>query len=101
MTLVIALFAAVASTLLWYCSSNVLRFDLLCWMFWGASVMWLVDLCFDYAAHGAAVFSPTPLQMMNDIYLGLSVIAVALVIWTLFLLVKDPKGVLRERLLRK
>lgn len=70
-------------------------------MFWGASVMWFVDLCFEYAELGSAVFSPTPLQILNDTYLGLSVIALALLIWILFLLVKDPKGVIKDRLLHK
>ena len=39
--------------------------------------------------------------MINDSLLGLSVIAVALVIWTAVLLASDPKGVVRAALLKK
>ena len=36
--------------------------------------------------------------MLNDAYLGLSVIALALVIWLVRLLVTDPKGVVKKSL---
>ncbi|MFV0413929.1 MAG: hypothetical protein ACK5L3_11820 [Oscillospiraceae bacterium] len=39
--------------------------------------------------------------MINDLYLGLSVVALGLVIWLVILLVKDPKGVVRAALLKK
>ncbi len=39
--------------------------------------------------------------MLNDCYLGLSVVALGLVIWLVILLIKDPKGVVRSALLRK
>ena len=39
--------------------------------------------------------------MLNDLYLGLSVIALGLVIWIIVLLVKDPDGVIRDRLRAK
>lgn len=101
MTLLITLFCAVVSTLFWYNSDNLLRYDILCWMFWGASIMWFVDACFEYAAQGAKCFCPKPSEMLNDAYLGLYIVALALVIWTLFVLIKDPKGVVRARLFNK
>jgi hypothetical protein len=36
--------------------------------------------------------------MVNDTFLGLSVIALALVIWLVRLLIADPKGVIRATL---
>ena len=39
--------------------------------------------------------------MLNDLFLGLSVIALALVIWLVIVLIKDPKGVIRAQLFKK
>ena len=39
--------------------------------------------------------------MLNDTFLGLSVIALGLVIWTVVLLIKDPKGVVKAKLFKK
>ncbi len=39
--------------------------------------------------------------MVNDTFLGLSVVAFGLVIWLAVLLISDPKGVVRNALLRK
>ncbi|NLC75835.1 MAG: hypothetical protein GX685_11545, partial [Clostridiales bacterium] len=49
----------------------------------------------------AAYFTPAPADMLNDFYLGMSVVALGLVIWLIILFVKDPKGVVRASLLRK
>lgn len=98
MTLLIAVLCAVASTLVWYLSptARALRVGLLCWMFWGASLMWLVDAVFAYAELGAACFTPAPAELLDGLFLGLSVAALALVIWLAALLIRDPKGVLRQ-----
>ena len=63
--------------------------------------MWLVDAIFEYAELKAEYFTPAPADMLNDLFLGLSVIALALVIWLVYLLIKDPKGVIRQSLFRK
>ena len=39
--------------------------------------------------------------MLNDLYLGLSVTALGLVIWLVVLLIKDPKGVVKAALIKK
>ena len=39
--------------------------------------------------------------MLNDAFLGLSVVALALVVWLVILLIKDPKGSVRKALMRK
>ncbi len=103
MTLLITVFAAVISTAVWYKSETAreLKIGLLCWMFWGASVMWLVDAVFEYAELKAEYFAPAPGDLLNDLYLGLSVIALAMIIWIAVLLIKDPKGVVRSSLFRK
>jgi len=67
-------------------------------MFWGASLMWLVDAIFEYAELRAEYFTPALDDMINDTFLGFSVVALALVIWIVFVLIKDPKGVIRKSL---
>lgn len=103
MTLLTTVFAAVFCTVLWYqkASARELKVGILCWMFWGASLMWLGDAIFEYAELGAAYFTPAASDMLNDLFLGLSVIALALVIWLVIVLVKDPKGVVRAQLFKK
>lgn len=103
MTLLITVFAAVISTVVWYkgMPKNELKTGILCWLYWGASIMWLVDALFEYAELHAAYFTPDPADMLNDIFLGLSVVALGLVIWIVRLLITDPKGVIRGTLFKK
>ena len=103
MTLLTTVFAAIFCTVIWYKNApkDELRVGILCWMYWGASIMWFVDAIFEYAELKAAYFTPAPADMLNDFYLGLSVVALGLVIWLVILLVKDPKGVVRAALLKK
>ena len=63
--------------------------------------MWLIDAIFEYAEIGAELFTPAPIDMLNDLYLGLSVVALGLIIWLVILLIKDPKGVIRDALIKK
>ncbi len=97
MTLLITVFAAIVCTIVWYSSEKAreLKISLLCWMFWGASLMWLGDAIFEYAEIKSEYFSPAPADMINDGFLGLSVIALAMVIWVAYILIKDPKGTVR------
>ena len=103
MTLLVSVFAAVICTVLWYKNApkNELKLGILCWMFWGASLMWLVDAIFEYTEVKAAYFTPEPAEMLNDLFLGLSVVALALVIWLVILLIKDPKDVVKNALFKK
>lgn len=103
MTLLVSVFAAVIATALWYKKqpNSELKLGILCWLFWGASLMWLVDAIFEYAELGAAYFTPAPADMLNDLFLGLSVVALALIIWIVILLISDPKGVIKAKLLKK
>ncbi len=102
MTLLTAVFAAVISTIVWYESNSrsEMKIGMLCLMYWGASLMWFVDAIFEYAELGAAYFTPEAGDMLNDFYLGISVVALGLVIWLARVLIKDPKGVVREALFK-
>lgn len=98
MTLLITILAAVAVTVIWYSSEKARRMkvDILMYMFWGASLMWLVDAAFEYAKLRAAYFTPASEDMVNDTFLGFSAIAFALVVWVVILFVKDPDKVLKK-----
>ncbi len=100
MTLVITILAAVISTILWYQNApqDIYRIATLCWMFWGASLMWLVDAISEYIEMGAEYFMPAPSDMLNDAFLGISVTAFGCVIWLVDLLIHDPKGVFRKKI---
>ena len=103
MTLLVTVFAAVVSTAIWYKNApeSKMQLGLLCWLYWGASLMWLVDAVFEYAELKADYFTPAPADMLNDLFLGLSVVALGLVIWIVVLLIKDPRGVIRAKLYKK
>jgi hypothetical protein len=103
MTLLITILAAVVTTLIWYSSEKAreLRISTLVFMFWGASLMWFVDAVVEFAEIRAEYFTPAAEDMLNDAFLGISVIALALVIWVVTLLIKDPKRVIAKKLKNK
>ncbi len=103
MTLLTAVFAAVICTVIWYkgAPKSEMKVGVLCLMYWGASLMWLVDAVFEYAELHEKYFTPAPADMLNDFYLGLSAVALGLVIWLVILLVKDPKGAVKAALFGK
>lgn len=99
MTLLITVFAAITCTIIWYVGapkSRKLYFGVLTLMYWGASIMWLADAIMEYRELGAKYFEPAAKDMLNDSFLGLSVVALGLIIWLIILLIKDPKGVIRK-----
>lgn len=113
MTLLITVFAAVISTVLWYKKENRKEYALsaLLYMFWGASLMWLIDAIISMVKEGAQFFVPAEgatleetvlnqqnffYSQMNDLYLGLAVIGLALIIWLVIVAIKDPKHLYRK-----
>ena len=103
MTLLVTVFAAIICTVLWYkkAPQDEMKLSVLCFLYWGASIMWFVDAVYEYADLQAAFFTPAPLDMLNDLFLGLSVIALGLIVWLVVLLVKDPRGVFKSMFQKK
>lgn len=103
MTLLITVFAAIICTVAWYSRApkDEMKTGTLSLIFWGASLMWFADFIAEYAESKAACFTPAPADMLNDSFLGLAVVALGLIIWLVILLIKDPKGVIKEMLFRK
>ena len=103
MTLLTSVFAAIICTIIWYKNApkNEMKVGILCWLYWGASLMWLIDAVFEYIELGAEYFTPEPADMLNDFYLGLSVVALGLIVWLIILLINYPKKVIRTALFKK
>lgn len=103
MTLLITVFAAIICTIIWYkkAPNDNMKISILCYMFWGASLMWLGDAIFEYAELHEEYFNPAIEDIINDLYLGFSVIALGLILWLIILLIKDPKGAVKASLLNK
>lgn len=60
--------------------------------------MWLVDAVFEYIELGAEYFLPSAEDMLNDAFLGFSVVALALIIWVAVMLIKDPDGIVKKNM---
>lgn len=98
MTLLFSILAAVITTVLWYGSPQrrAMKLGTLSLMYWGASLMWMADAVAAYLEMGAEYFQPQIKEMVNDAFLGASVVTLGLVIWLVMVLVQDPKGVLHK-----
>lgn len=103
MTLLLTCLAAIVSTLVWYNSETAreLKIGTLCYMYWGASLMWLVDAVFEYAELREEYFTPAIADVFNDFFLGIAVVVFGMLIWLSILLVKDPKQVVRQSITKK
>jgi len=103
MTLLISCLAAVITTLIWYTNARLRRMGLgtLVLMYWGASLMWLVDAVTEFMELRAEYFQPGVSEMLNDSFLGLSVVVLGLLIWLVMILIRDPEGTVSAALHKK
>ncbi len=103
MTLLITIFAALITTIVWYTNEqrDTYRLGTLSLIYWGASLMWLMDFVFEYAQLKADYFVQDFADILNDSLLGLAVVALGLIAWIIILLIKDPKGVFRKKFSKK
>ena len=99
MTLLITVIAAVVSTAAWYLieKRDTFRLGTLALIYWGASLMWLMDFVFEYAELKTDYFVQPFADILNDSILGVSVVVLGLIAWLVILLVKDPKGVFKKK----
>ena len=103
MTLLITIIAAIVATVVWYANENrdTYKLGTLSFIYWGASLMWLMDFVFEYAELKTEYFSQSFADILNDSLLGVTVVALGLVAWIIILLIKDPKGVIKAKFARK
>lgn len=100
MTLLITIFAALFATIAWYASEqrDTYKLGTLSLIYWGASLMWLMDFVFEYAELKTEYFNQEFADILNDSLLGIAVVALGLFAWIIILLIKDPKGVFKKKL---
>ncbi len=98
MTLLMTMVAAIVSTYIWYKNApeDTMKISTLCWLYWGASLMWMVDAIFEYVELKAEFFTPALADVANDAFLGMAVITFGLIIWIVRLLISDPKNVMKK-----
>ena len=60
MTLLITIFAAITTTIIWYvnASKDKMMLGILPLMFWGASLMWMIDAVFEFVEDPKGFFAP-------------------------------------------
>lgn len=100
MTLVITLLAAAIATIAWYAAGpkSTMKIGALALMYWGAGLMWVVDGIACLAKGEAFIEIADTAAMLDDAILGGVVVVAGLVAWAIYLLIKDPKGTLRNSL---
>ena len=103
MTLLITIIAAVTATVVWYANEkrDAYKLALLSLIYWGASLMWFMDFVFEYAELRTEYFSQSFSDILNDSLLGVTVVVIGLAAWLTVLLIKDPKGIFKRKLLKK
>ncbi len=99
MTLLLTAIAAIIATIVWYSNDkrDTYKLGTLSLIYWGASLMWLMDFVFEYAELKAEYFNQEFADILNDSLLGVAVIAIGLIAWLIILLIKDPKGVFKKK----
>lgn len=103
MTLLITVIAAIIATVVWYINEkrDTYKLGTLSLIYWGASFMWFMDFVFEYAELKADYFVQEFADILNDSLLGLAVVALGMLAWLVIILIKDPKGVFKKKLIKK
>ena len=88
MCLLITLFAAVITTIVWYLQlpNNCYKISTLVFMYWGASLMCLVDGFF-CMTEGKPFFDLS----LNNASLGFTIVVSGLIAWVIIFLIKGDK----------
>ena len=100
MTLVITLLAAAVATIAWYAKApdSKLRLGVLALIYWGASLMWTVDGINGLVEGEGFIEITDTAAMLDDALLGILVVVIGLAAWAVYLIVKDPKRIMRKTL---
>lgn len=99
MTLILTLLATAITLIILYGSEKArnMNINILCYMFGGASLMWTIDFIVELVKEGPeVVFHPQGEEILNEFLLALAVIALALLIWIIIVLIKDPKKIFKK-----
>lgn len=96
MFLLITALAAIISTVIWYVNApeDNYRLNILSLIFWGATLMWLVDHIVAFMMEGGEILEIS----LDATLLGFTVVICGLAAWLIALLISDPKGVFKKLL---
>lgn len=99
MFLLITALAAIISTIVWYVNApkDNYKLSVLSLIFWGATLMWLVDHVVAFLLEGGEMLEIS----LDATLLGLTVVICGLAAWLIYLLISDPKGVFKKLLTAK
>ncbi|NLC38922.1 MAG: hypothetical protein GX779_06555 [Clostridia bacterium] len=81
--------AAIIVTIIWYIHApeDKHKLSVLGFIFWGGTLMWFVDHVLAYLMEGGEFFEIS----LDATLLGVTVVLTGLLVWTIVLLVSDPK----------
>ncbi len=91
MWLLIIAYAAVISTALWYskAGNDAYGFKYLALILWGTAIMAFIDHLHSYLTEGGEFLEAS----LDNVLLGLSALLIALIMWIVIVLIKDPRRV--------
>lgn len=94
MWLIVTAFAAIIATIIWYVSDAAreeYKTGFLALVFWGTALMVFVDHTLGYLEEGEFFDLSADAAALSAV-----LVITGLMVWLLYLFVKDPKGVLRK-----
>ena len=96
MFFIITALAAIVTIVIWYVNAPNDKYNLstLCFIYWGATLMWLADHVMTYLAEGGEFFEIT----LNATLLGITAVSFGLVVWIVMLAVNDSKVIFNKLL---
>jgi len=99
MFFIITAAAAIITTIVWYVNApkDTYKISTLCFIYWGATIMWFVDHVIAFLNEGGEFFEIN----LDATLLGVTVVLSGLLVWLIALLIKDPKGVFGKLLQSK
>ncbi|MFA6308805.1 MAG: hypothetical protein WC677_03550 [Clostridia bacterium] len=99
MFFIITALAAIVTTIIWYVHAPEDKYNLstLCFIYWGATLMWFVDHVIAFVNEGGEFFEIN----LDATMLGITVVILGLLVWLVMLLARDPKGVFNKLLRSK
>lgn len=91
MYFIITALAAIVTTIIWYVNvpEDKYKLSTLCFIYWGATIMWLVDHVMAYFSNGGDFIEMT----LDATLLGITAVFCGFLAWTITILIKVPKGV--------
>ena len=96
MWLIITALVALVFTAIWYKAPKKYHLEIPAFMFWGSTIMILVDHILGYEG-GAFIEMETEGLVTNSIILSIFMILPVLLFWVVYLLVKKPLPTIQTR----